>query len=126
MTKRIQYTLEYTFKAKAEMLFSYLSTPYNLSTWFADEVHVRGDIFQFVWSKSGETAKMIKQIFKKKVVFQWIEREENEYLTFILESDDITQDTTLTVIDYDFENQVESATLMWNTAIDKLKRLVGG
>jgi uncharacterized protein YndB with AHSA1/START domain len=126
MAKRTQYTIEYTFKAKSEMLFNYISTPYNLSIWFADEVQVKGDIFLFVWNKSSETAKMIKQIFKKKVVFQWIEREDNEYLTFLLDTDEITGDTVITITDFDFENQVESAALMWNSAIDKLKRLVGG
>jgi uncharacterized protein YndB with AHSA1/START domain len=126
MNKRIAYTVEYTFKAKAEMLFNYISTPYNLSTWFADEVHVKGDSFQFIWDNSTESAKMIKQVFKKKVVFLWTEREDIEHLTFLLDFDDITGDTVLTITDFDFENQVESATLMWNSAIEKLKRLVGG
>src|SRR5271157_4844580 len=126
MSKRISYTLQYVFKAKAEFLFNYLLTADSLSGWFADDVKVEGDFYFFSWDKSIEKAKLIKQTFKKKLVYQWIERPSHEYLTFLLDHDELTGETTLTIIDYDFEDQLDSARLIWNTAIENLKKLVGG
>lgn len=124
--KRVNYTLEYVFKAKAELLYSYLSVPYNLSVWFADKVEVVNDVFHFYWKNSQESAKIFKQAFKKKVIFHWIDRPGEEYLNFLIETDDITASTMLTISDWDDEDQLEQAKMMWNVAIDKLKKLVGG
>ena len=126
MTKRVSYTLEYTFKAKAEMLYQYFITPYNLASWFADEVTVSGDSFTFSWENSVEKARLIKQNYKKRVVFQWTERKDNEYLTFLLDTDEITGETDLLITDFDDETQIESAKQIWNASIENLKRLVGG
>src|ERR1035437_9333631 len=101
MSKRISYTLEYTFKAKAEMLYHYFLTPYNLASWFADEVDVNGDTYIFSWDNSVEKARLVKQNFKKRVVFQWTDRKENEFLSFILDTDEITGETDLMITDFD-------------------------
>lgn len=124
--KRVTYTLEYVFKAKADLLYTYLSIPFNLSVWFADKVEVINDVFHFYWKDSKESAKIFKQSFKKKVVFHWVERKGEEYLTFIIETDELTGSTMLIVSDVDDENQLEQARMMWDVAIDKLKKLVGG
>jgi uncharacterized protein YndB with AHSA1/START domain len=126
MSKRVSYTMEFTFKAKAEMLYHYFITPYNLASWFADEVNVNGDTFFFTWDKTIEKARLVKQNFKKRVVFQWIERKENEYLTFLLDTDEITGETDLLITDFDDETQIESAKQIWNASIEQLRRLVGG
>ena len=126
VTKRVPYTLEYGFKAKADLLYTYLSIPFNLSVWFADKVEVVNDVFHFYWKDSKESAKIFKQSFKKKVVFHWVERPGEEYLTFLIETDDLTGSTTLTVSDVDFDDQLDQARMVWDVAIDKLKKLVGG
>jgi uncharacterized protein YndB with AHSA1/START domain len=126
MSKRVSYTLEYTFKAKAEMLYYYFLTPYNLASWFADEVNVGGETFTFSWENSVEKARLVKQNFKKRVVFQWIDRKETEFLSFVLDTDEITGETDLIITDFDDENQIESAKQIWNASIENLKRLVGG
>lgn len=125
-TKRVNYTLEYVFKAKAELLYSYLSIPFNLSVWFADKVVVENEVFHFYWKDSKESAKITKQAFKKKVVFHWLERPGEEYLNFLIETDEITLSTMLTISDWDDEDQIQQARMMWDVAIDKLKKLVGG
>ena len=125
-TKRTSYTVEYVFKAKAELLYSYLSIPFNLSVWFADRVVVENEVFHFYWKDSKESAKIFKQAFKKKVVFHWVERPGEEYLTFQIETDELTTSTLLTVSDWDDVDQLEQAKMMWDVAIDKLKKLVGG
>lgn len=123
---RTLYTLEYTFKAKAELLYSYIAIPFNLSVWFADKVEVENEVYSFYWKDSKEIAKMSKQAFKKKVVFHWLERRGEEFLTFQIDTDELTGSTVLTISDWDDTDQLEQAELMWNGAIDKLKKLVGG
>jgi hypothetical protein len=124
--KRVQYSIEYGFKAKAELLYSYISIPYNLSVWFADKVDVENEVFHFYWKDSVESAKIFKQAFKKKVVFHWVDRKGEEYLTFQIDTDELTINTVLVVTDWDDEDQIEQARMMWDVAIDKLKKLVGG
>lgn len=126
MAKRRCYKIEYSFKAKAELIYNYLSIPYNLATWFADDVQINQDLMIFTWEGSSERAKITKQILKKKVVFRWIDRPDEEYLTFDIETDEVTGGTVLQISDYDDEDQIQEANLMWDTAIEKLKRTIGG
>jgi uncharacterized protein YndB with AHSA1/START domain len=126
MVKRKNYRLEYPFKAKAELIYSYISIPYNLASWFADDVKLKDGVFIFSWQGSKEKAKVVKQNLKKRMVFKWLDREGDEHLTFEIETDDITGGTVLIVSDYDDEDQIEGARLMWDTTIDKLKNIIGG
>ncbi len=126
MTKRINYKFEYTFRAKAELLYTYISTPYNLAIWFADDAKINQDVFTFTWDGADERARVIKQILRKKIVFKWIDRPKDEFLCFDIESDDVTGGTVMFISDFDEEDEVDEAKLMWDTAIEKLKRIIGG
>ncbi len=126
MAKRVNYNFEYVFKAKAELLYNYISTPYNLAAWFADDAQINGGVFTFTWEGSGERAKITKQIIKKKIVLKWIDRKGDEFLSFDIESDDVTGGTVLLISDFDDEDQVDEARLMWDSAIQKLKNIIGG
>lgn len=126
MAKRVNYNFEFTFRAKAELLFTYISTPYNLSTWFVDDAEINGDIYTFTWNKSSERVKLDKFVIKKKVSFLWIDREEEESLTFSIETDEVTGGTQLIVSDYDEEDQIDEARMWWEGAIQNLKRVIGG
>ena len=126
MTKRVKYSFEYNFRARALLLYNYISVPYNLSTWFADDVQVNGDILTLSWSNSSERIKIEKQIMKKKAVYKWLDHDAEEYLTFHLETDDVTGGTMLLVSDYDDDDQIDEAKMWWDGAIKKLKRVIGG
>lgn len=126
MVKRQCYKIEYPFNAKAELLYNYISMPYNLAIWFADDVQINHDILTFTWEGSIERAKITKQVLKKKFVFKWIDRPDDEYLTFDIETDEVTGGTVLYVSDYDEESEIDEAKLMWDRAIEKLKRTIGG
>ncbi len=126
MTKRVKYTFEYNFIAKAELLYNYISTPYNLTTWFADDVQINGDTLTFTWNGSSESVKIDKLVMKKKVVYIWTDRDGEENLSFHIESDDVTGGTMLLVSDYDDDDQIEEANMWWDGAIQRLKRVIGG
>jgi uncharacterized protein YndB with AHSA1/START domain len=126
MGQRVKHKFEFTFKAKDELLFSYLSSPYNLATWFADKVELIGDVFTFTWKGSTERAKISKSIFKKKIVFQWIDRDNGEDLTFQIDNEEVTQVTILSIFDYDEEDQFDEAQMWWENTLSKLRRNLGG
>ena len=126
MKARVQYTIDFTFKAKDELLFTYLVEPFNLKVWFADKVEVSKDIYTFNWKGSSEKAKLVKEIMKKKVVYKWIERENEEFLSFEIDIDPVTGSTLLIISDFDDEGQEEAAGLLWENTISKLKRAIGG
>jgi len=126
MSKRIKFRFQYTFKAKAEFLYNYVSTPYNLAIWFCDDARNEDNKIIFTWNNSEEKAKIQKEIFKKKIEFRWIDRPGNESLSFVIDSDEITGGTVLVVSDFDEEDQVEEARMWWDNAIQKLKRVIGG
>lgn len=123
---RQQYTFEYTFVSKPELLYNYLSTPSGLATWFAEEVNIQGDQFSFIWEGSDEKAEVIRRKPNKLIVFKWIERGEDETLTFELKKDELTGDTALLISDYDDSAELEEAKLMWDSAIELLKNTIGG
>jgi uncharacterized protein YndB with AHSA1/START domain len=126
MSQRKEHKYEFTFKAKDELLYTYISTPYNLSSWFADDVQADGDNYTFTWNGSTEKAKVVKKVFKKKMIFQWVEREDEEFLTFNITTDEVTGSTLLVIFDYDDEGEYEESYMMWENTIQKLKRIIGG
>jgi uncharacterized protein YndB with AHSA1/START domain len=126
MTERVNYKFEFSFKAKDELLYTYLSTSYNLSAWFADDVQIKGETIYFTWNKATESAKIVKKTPKKKIVFKWLERDEEEFLTFKIDTDEVTNGTILIVSDFDDKDQVDEARMWWENTIQRLKRVIGG
>ena len=59
MKKRI--LLEYTINASPKVLFPRLSTPGGLAEWFADDVNVKGKIFNFIWDGVENLAEIEKK-----------------------------------------------------------------
>ncbi len=114
------------FKAKAELLYTYLSIPYNLTTWFAKEVNIEGNVYHVSWGFAGEHIKEKKSAFKKYIIYEWIDREGNEELSFELTTDEVTGGTMLVVSDYDDADQEDESRMWWENTINKLKRTVGG
>ena len=55
------FRLEYVFdNASLAALWSSISTPVGLSSWFADDVIVDGEIYTFMWNKSGQNAELLQ------------------------------------------------------------------
>ncbi len=123
---REAYTVEFLINAQPELIYNYVSTASGLNSWFADDVSVNGVEFTFYWEGSGEIAKVIKNQPNSIVKFQWLEREQDEYLTFQIQKDDLTGDTSLVITDFDEAEELEEAKLMWESVIEQLKGTIGG
>ncbi|MCB0737811.1 MAG: SRPBCC domain-containing protein [Bacteroidetes bacterium] len=123
---RVKYTCEFPFRAKSELIYNYCSSASGLTDWFADDVRVNGKIYTFEWDGSDEKVEVVTKKINKMVKFKWIEREEDEFLIFEMVKDELTNDVSLMVTDWEEEDEVEDAKAVWEVSIDQLKSIIGG
>lgn len=127
-TERVKYELEFPVKASPQMLFPFLSTPSGLSEWFCDDVNSRGERFTFMWDDEERTAVMIAKKKDVFIRFRWEEDEDdgNKYFfEFKIEVDELTNDTSLIVIDHSEEDELEEDKLLWDSQIHELLHTIG-
>ena len=55
-----------------------------------------------------------------------MERDAEEFLTFLISTDEVTGSTLLVIKDYDDIEQYDESYMMWENTIQKLKRIIGG
>ena len=120
-----QVTIDYIFRTSINLLFKRLSTPSGLCEWFVDDMVVKEDIYNFIWNKHSQPAKISLDNKTHCVRFDWLEKE-GEYIEFKLEKSPLTKDITLLITDFVEEDEDEnSAFEMWNHHIERLKRKLG-
>ena len=127
MPELIKYQLEYPIHSSINILYKRLSTPSGLSEWFADDVHIRHDVYTFFWDGSEQTAKLLKKKENQFVRFHWLDNEDEEsYFEFSIQVDDLTNDVSLIVTDFaEDEDEKEENTLLWDTQVENLKHALG-
>ncbi len=122
----IKYVLEYIFIASPKFLYNYLSTEDGLSEWFADKVIVKDNIFHFYWNGSEEKAIISEKKDKEFIRFKWLDKEINNFFEFEIDSSSINSEITLVVTDFALEEDIKESEMVWNAAINKLLRIIGG
>ncbi|MGK0639902.1 START-like domain-containing protein [Schleiferia thermophila] len=125
---KVKYELEYPVKCSKPLLFQFLSTPNGLAEWFCDDVNNKGDIYTFFWGETEQKARMIGKKADQYVKFRWLEDEEAGLKTFFefrLVEDEITNDLSLWVTDYAYEDEVEGSKKLWDSQINDLLHLLG-
>ena len=127
MPELIKYQLEYPIHSSINILYKRLSNPSGLSEWFADDVHIRHDVYTFFWDGSKQTAKLLKKKENQFVRFHWLDNEEDEsYFEFTIQVDDLTNDVSLIITDFaKDEDEQEENTLLWDTQVESLKHALG-
>jgi uncharacterized protein YndB with AHSA1/START domain len=128
MSDKIQFEIEFPVKASPSMLFPYLSTPSGLAEWFSDDVNSRGEKFTFIWEGEEKDAYRISKKKDKYIRFRWDEDEEagtKYYFEFRIEVDELTNDTTLIILDHSEEAEVEEDKLLWDSQIHQLLHTIG-
>ena len=120
--------LEYIINCSPKVLFNRLSTAAGLTEWFADDVRVRGNLFTFIWGNSSQNAEKKIHRENKMVRYEWIGedfKKDSNYFEFVINQDDLTNDVSLTIIDFTEEDEVTETRSLWDTQIAKLKHLLG-
>jgi hypothetical protein len=120
-----QYSIEYVLHASATLLFEVISSPSGLSEWFADDVNIRDGNFTFFWDGSTQVAKQIAYKQDKLVRFQWEGKPDYSFFEFRIETDDLTNDTSLIITDFAEDGDKESARLLWDNQINRLRKAIG-
>jgi len=125
--KRQRVELEFPMHCSANTLYTYISSPSGLSSWFADDVSVHKNNYTFKWD-DGEVqeAELVKNVNRKHVKFRWTDGDNvNECLEFIIHKDEITDDLALIVCDYAEEEDFEEFEMVWESQVQNLKNQIG-
>lgn len=123
---RVKFQAEFTFRSKPELLYNYISTASGLATWFADDVNVSGKKFTFIWDGSEERAEQISKKINKSAKYKWLDREDEEFVAFDIVRDELTNDVSLLITDFEEEDDVDDAKEVYQVSIDQLKSTIGG
>ncbi|MGV8096007.1 MAG: START-like domain-containing protein [Mangrovibacterium sp.] len=124
MASKSRIQLEYSVNCSPAMLYNRLNTASGLAEWFADDVHVKGKRFTFVWDRSVQEAEMVQNKDGKLVRFNWLEEGEG-YFEFRINKDELTGDVSLIVVDFAEEGEESETIDLWNLQIADLKRNLG-
>lgn len=126
--KKEKIKIEYMLKAgSANIVWSIISTPSGLETWFADQVNAQNKIFTFKWGKA-ETreAEVINCRTNHFIRFHWLDDEEpKSYFELRIIYSELTEDLMLEVTDWAVPNEIDDLKDLWDSDIEKLKRISG-
>ena len=120
--------MEYLLKpSSSNIVWSIISTPSGLETWFADKVDAKNKIFTFRWGKTEERKAEVTNIRNNQFIrFHWLDDESpKNYFEFKLVYNELTKDIVLEITDWANPEEVEDVKDLWNSDIEKMKRVSG-
>lgn len=110
------------------VLFRYIFHILGLGTpWFADKVTFKDKVFTFYWGKT-ETRQAEVTNFRVNsfIRFRWLDDEDPKaYFELKMVYNELTSDYMLEVIDWADPDEVEDTKELWDSEIEKLKRVSG-
>ena len=109
----------------AGLLWSYISSASGLKEWFADEVFINGKEYTFIWSGQSQTATVLSTRSGQSIRFRWSDGEAKTYFEMRLSYNELTEITTLTVVDFVEVDELEDSRELWDTQINLLRRKLG-
>lgn len=127
MTKT-KIELEYLIRASDTILYNCMSTPSGLEEWFAPEVHIRGEVYTFLWEGEEKKAQLISKKKEQYVRYQWLDETDNDsnYFEMRIKIDEMTGELALLVTDFAEDGEEDDQKMLWDEAIEELKRHIGG
>jgi uncharacterized protein YndB with AHSA1/START domain len=125
MSKRIQYSLEFSIRCSPAILYDFLFSATGLGEWFAEKVTQHENNFYFHWKGNEEMAEMIAAEENEYVVFRWDWMNEDEFFEFRIEKSPVTNETILTITDFAEKAEIDDQKRLWETQIHDLKHRVG-
>jgi uncharacterized protein YndB with AHSA1/START domain len=125
METRQKLHLEYLFSCSPKLLYPYLSSPMGLTEWLCDNVTVNQGInYAFYWDDEVKEGKMTEVKTTNTVRYTWNDRE-GEYLELSLRLNELTNDVSMTVIDFADADEAEEYRMLWANSIAALKSIIG-
>lgn len=125
--QRVRIELEYPLRSSKAILYSYLSNPSGLQSWYAEHVDVKGNKYTFKWDDGTvQEAELVKSVLNKTVQFNITNAPtEGEVLHFTISEDSITGDIELVIVDYANVGEEENQAAIWDSSVDYLRQIIG-
>ena len=120
--------MEYMLKGgTGNIIWSIISTPSGLETWFADKVTAEEKVFTFQWGKTEiREAELINCRTNNFIRFHWLDDEESKsYFELRIAYNELTEDLMLEVTDWAMPDEIEDLKDLWESDVEKLKRISG-
>ncbi len=120
--------LEYLIRTSDSILYNCMSTPSGLEEWFAPEVHIRGEVYTFLWEGEERKAQLVSKKKEQFVKFQWMDESDNDtnFFEMRIKIDEMTGELALLVSDFADEGEEDDQKMLWDEAVEELKRHIGG
>ena len=126
--KKTKVRMEYMLKGGSNsIVWSIISTPSGLETWFADKVTSSDKIFTFRWGKTeSRQAEVVGIRTNSYIRFHWMDDEERKsYFELKINYNELTEDLMLEVTDFAYPDETDDVKDLWESDIEKLKRVSG-
>jgi uncharacterized protein YndB with AHSA1/START domain len=120
--------MEYMLNAgSANIVWSIISTPSGLETWFADRVSVHEKIYTFQWGKAEKREAEIVGIRQNSHIrFHWLDDEDKKtYFELRMIYNELTEDLMLEITDWAEPDEIEDQKDLWDSDIEKMRRVSG-
>ena len=127
MTKR-KFNLEYNLNAvSGPILWNAIGTPTGLQTWMADNVTEDGDVYTFEWSQDEvRQAELTHRRINSHIRFHWLDDEDpKSFFELRIVYNELTEDLMLEVTDWAEPEEMDDLRDLWDSDIEKLKRVSG-
>ena len=121
---QIEYPLN---PSSSVIIWNAISSTAGLERWFADRVTKEGKTYTFRWGKT-ETRQAEVTNFRVNsfIRFRWLDDEDPKaYFELKMVYNELTSDYMLEVIDWAAPDEVEDTKELWDSEIEKLKRVSG-
>ena len=120
--------MEYMLKGgTGNIIWNIISTPSGLEAWFADKVTAKDKLFTFQWGKTEKRqAELISCRTNNLVRFRWQDDEDRKsYFELKIVFNELTEDLMLEVTDWAEADEIDDLKDLWDSDIEKLKRVSG-
>ena len=123
-----KFKFDYTLHSgSASILWSTISTPSGLGTWFADKIDQKDKTWTFKWGKTETREAELLLIRNGKFIrFHWIDDDTaKSYFELKLLFNELTDELMLEITDWGYPDEKEDIKDLWDNGIEKLKRVSG-
>lgn len=120
-----KYHIEYDFGiASKRSLWNHLTTPPGLSSWFADDVIIDGNVYTFKWQKEEDPAEVLDMKQELSIRYRWLS-DCDYYFEFLIHTIELTNTIALEITDFAEPDEKMEAIELWDSQVDTLKRSLG-
>ncbi len=124
--ERQKFKLEFSMRSvPVTLLWSYISSASGLKEWFADSVTVAGKKYTFEWNRQRQSAVVLGCRNEQSIRFRWDDTVGRDYFEMSISVNELTDSTTLTIVDFAEPDDMDDAKELWETQVDTLRRVLG-